>query len=229
MRMRDSLLTAAVFLPLLILATSFGCRGAPPPVDTSLLTGEPCEPPCWQGLTPGVSTEEEVREFVRTSELVDQSELYIRERTEDTGEVVGVSVHWWSRANTPRVPTQFGNNVITRDGVVEEITVFLDSDVTLADLLERYGEPHRWSVTWVSIEMPDLDVTLYYPNHGFRAQLILPADDRLLRPESIVHLVRYHVVVPPENFLELGPEAGYFNAYEADSLRDWEGYGIVSL
>jgi hypothetical protein len=226
MWMRDSLLRVAMSLPLLILVASFGCRAAPPP-DASLLTGDPCEPPCWQGLTPGVSTEEEVYEFVRTSELVDQTTLYIRNRTDDTGEVVGVAVHWRSRANMAGVPRQFGNSFMVRDGVVQAIMVFLDCEVTLADLLERYGEPHRWSVTWVSLEMPDLDVTLYYPDHGFAAQLTLPADDTWLRPESSVDLVRYYVVVSPADFLELGPEAGYFYAYEADSLRDWQGYGIV--
>jgi hypothetical protein len=205
-----------------------GC-GEPPPVDDSLLTCKPCEPPCWQGLTPGVSTEDELYEFLRTSELVDQTTLWIRDRTSGRGEVVGVGVHWWSTADTASVCRQWGNNVMTRDGVVQEIMVFLDSEVTLVDLSDRYGEPYRWSVTWVAPDIPDLDVTLYYPDHGFAAQLTLPADDTWLRPESTVDLVRYYVVVSPADFLELGPEAGYFYAYEADSLRDWQGYGMVWL
>jgi hypothetical protein len=226
MRMRQSVLGVALPLVLLILAASFGC-GEPPPLDKSLLTGEPCEPPCWQGLTPGVSTEEEVYEFVRTSQLVDQTTLYIRDRTDATGEVVGLGVHWWSSANTAGARRQFGNNVMTKDGVVQEIMVFLDCEVTLADLLERYGDPHSWRTDWVAADIPDVDVTLYYPNHGFTAWLRLPADDTWLRPENKVRGVCYTRVVAPEDFLELGPEAGYFNAYEADSLRVWKGYGIV--
>jgi hypothetical protein len=188
------------------------------------LTGEPCEPPCWQGLTPGFSTEQEVYEFVQTSELVDETTLCIRDRTSGTGEVVGAGVHWWSRVDTAGVPRQFGNNVMTRGGVVEEITVFLDSEVTLADLLERYGEPDMWSYSWVAPDIPDLDVALYYPNHGFTAWLRLPADDTWLGPDNQIRRVRYSRTVPPADFLELGPEAGYFYAYEADSLRDWQGY-----
>ena len=223
MSMRDSLLRMAARLPLLILATSFGCRPAPP-VDVSLLTGEPCEPPCWQGLTPGVSTEGELYEFLRTSELVDQSTLFQGDITLGSGEVIGVTIQWWSSANMARSPRQIGNHCDLRDGVLHWATIWLDSEVTLADLLERYGEPYKWSFTWISIDMPDLDVALHYPNHGFTAHLTLPADDTWLRPESRVDLVRYHVVVPPADFLELGPEAGYFHAYKADSLRDWQGY-----
>lgn len=220
------LVGVALTLLLSILGVSVGC-GESPPVDTSLLTGEPCEPPCWQGLLPGVSTEEEVYEFLRSSELVDGTTLYRGDVTLGSGKVVGVTLQWWSTADMPWSPRQFGNEIMIRDGVVEEIMLFLDCEVTLGDLSERYGDPHRWRADWVAPDIPDVDATLYYPNHGFTAWLRLAAGDRSLRPENKVRRVRYSRVVPPEDFLELGPEAGYFDAYEAESLRDWRGYGIV--
>ena len=229
-------------LPLLILTAGIctGCgepppvdtsllTGEPPPVDMSLLTGEPCEPPCWQGLTPGVSTEEELYEFLRTSELVDQTTLFRGDITLGSGEVVGVSLQWWSSASMAGRRSQFPNDFGVMGGMLHDVSIFLDCEVTLADLLERYGEPHKWSYAWVAPDIPDLDVALYYPNHGFTAHLTLPADDWWLRPGSRADLVRYYVVVPPEDFLDLGPEAGYFHAYRADSLRDWHGYGEIEL
>jgi hypothetical protein len=226
MGMRESLLRVALVLPLLILTAPVGC-GESGSVDTSLLTGEPCKPPCWQGLVPGLSTEEEVDEFVRTSELVDQTTLFRRDITRHTGEVVGVAVHWWSRADTAGVPRQFGNSLRIKGGVVQYMMIWLDCEVTLEELLSRYGEPHKWSTSWVAPDIPDVDVVLYYPNHGFTASLTLPADDVWLRPESNLDLVRYYPVVPVEDFLQLGPELGYFYAYEEESLREWQGYGIV--
>lgn len=226
MRLKESLLRVALSFPLLIVAMSVGCR-ASAPVDTSLLTGEPCEPPCWQGLTPGVSTEEEVNEFVWTSELVDRTTLFRGDITRGTGEVVGVTVQWWSRADTAGVPRQFGNDFGIEGGVLQDMMIWLDCEVTLEDLLSRYGPPHKWSTSWVAPDVPDVDVVLYYPNHGFTASLTLPADDVWLRPDSNVDLVRYYPVVPLEDFLQLGPELGYFYAYEEESLREWQGYGIV--
>ena len=219
-------LAVLVVLGLLILGLCVRC-GEPPPVDRSLLTGEPCGPPCWQGLLPGVSTEQEVYEFLKSSELVDRTTIYRGDITLGSGKVVGVTLQWWSTADMAWSPRQFGNEFDMRNGVVQEIMVFLDCEVTLADLLERYGDPHRWRADWVAPDIPDVDVTLYYPNHGFTAWLRLPAGDRWLRPENKVLEVRYTRMVPPEDFLELGPEAGYFDAYEAESLRDWKGYGIV--
>ncbi|HUW14593.1 MAG TPA: hypothetical protein VM537_33040, partial [Anaerolineae bacterium] len=63
-------LEVLVVLGVLILGLCVGCGEPPPPVDTSLLTGEPCEPPCWQGLTPGESTEEDVAEFMKATRFV---------------------------------------------------------------------------------------------------------------------------------------------------------------
>ncbi|NIO68352.1 MAG: hypothetical protein GTN71_04700, partial [Anaerolineae bacterium] len=137
-------LRGVLMLALFMSATSVGC-GEPPPVDTSLLTGEPCEPPCWHGLVPGVSTEEEVDEFVRTSELVDQTTLFRGDITRGTGQVVGVSVQWWSRADMAGVPRQFGNDFTLEDGVLQYMTIFLDVEVTLEDLLERYGPPEKFT------------------------------------------------------------------------------------
>ncbi len=52
--------TALLLLGLWMITLCAGC-GEPPPLDTSLLTGDPCEPPCWQGLTPGVPSYEDQR------------------------------------------------------------------------------------------------------------------------------------------------------------------------
>ena len=53
---------------LVLLLTLVGCAEsrtalgpATPPIDRSLLGGGPCAPPCWQGLTPGESDEDDVR------------------------------------------------------------------------------------------------------------------------------------------------------------------------
>jgi len=208
-------------------AMSAGC-GEPPPVDMSLLTGEPCEPPCWQGLTPGVSTEEEASQFLRISELVDRTTLYRSHLTLGTGAVVGVSMQWWSSANTSRTWREHPNEFIVKDGVLHEIAVFLDCNVTLGDLLTRYGSPHRWEVLCVSLDTPDIDVILYYPTRGVTARVRLPSLGVPLEPSTEVRQVRYLRPLQKEDFLSLGPQVGYFPVDEVESLREWAGYGPVN-
>ena len=227
MRTTEALSRATLALSLLMVATSAAC-GKGPTVDTSLLSGKPCEPPCWQGLTPGVSTEEEANEFLRISELVDRTTLYRSDLTLGTGEVVGVSMQWWSSANTARMWREYPNEFIVKDGVLEEIAVFLDCQVTVEDLLTRYGPPHRWEVQWVSLDTLDIDVILYYPTRGLTARLRLPSFGVWLGPASDVREVRYLRALRMEDFLSLGSQVGYFPADEVDSLREWTGYGPVN-
>lgn len=226
-RMRESLLRVALALPLLIPATSVGCRVSAP-VDTSLLTGEPCEPPCWHGLTPGVSTEEDVNEFVRTSELVDRSTLFRGDVTSGRGDVVGVMLQWWSAADMANVPRQLGNSIVIKDGLVQYMTIWLDVEVTLQGLLERYGSPEKFTAWWEGVEVSYVKVTLYYPRHGFTTTLIIPPYDVQLTPESEVVGVWYFRAAPLEEFFELSREIGYPTVSD-DVLQDWQGYGPMEL
>lgn len=227
MRTTEALSRAALTLSFLMLVGSTACDEGQP-VDTSLLSGKPCEPPCWQGLTPGVSTEEEASEFVRISELVDRTAVYQSDLTLGTGEVVGVSMQWWSSANTARTWREHPNEFIVKDDVLQDIAVFLDYEVTLGDLLTRYGSPHRWEVQWVSLDTLDIDVMLYYPTRGFTARVRLPSFGVSLEPSSEVRQVRYLRPLQNEDFLSLGPQVGYFPVDEAESLREWAGYGPVN-
>lgn len=219
-------------LPAVVLATCLSCgeaaQGHVAPVDTSLLTGEPCEPPCWQGLTPGVSTEEEVNDFLRSSDLVDQSSIFRGELTRDRGEVVGTTIQWWSTANMSNVPRQFGNNCLIMEGLLQGSIIWLDSEVTLQDLLERYGAPAKFTAWMEGVESPYVKVTLFYPRHGFEATLMIRQGEVELRPESeIVSVWYFRSASQIEDYLRLCREIGY--QWSEDILQDWHGYGPIDL
>jgi len=226
MRRREWLVGVALTLLLWILATCVGCRESPP-VDTSLLTGEPCEPPCWQGLTPGVSTHEEVNEFVRTSGFVNPQTLYPG-RLSRGGQRVGVSLQWRSIAGRGR-----GHNSFTiEDGVLKYIIIYPDYDLTLESLIDRHGAPGKFLVIIAGSGLPYLSVTLFYPTHGFTATVELPIDDAQLLPESIVSRVWYFQAAPLDRFIELGCEVGFLGSTPEkwlESLRDWKGYGTIEV
>jgi hypothetical protein len=212
---------------LLCLGLCAGC-GEPPPVDVSLLTGEPCEPPCWQGLTPGVSTEEEVNDFLRSSELVDQASIFRGEVTRDRGEVVGTTIQWWSTANMSNVPRQFGNDCLITEGLLQDLIIWLDSEVTLEDLLERYGAPVKFTAWMEGVESRYVKVTLLYPRYGFEATLIIRQGEVELRPDSeIVRVWYFRSASQLDEYLRLCREIG--NLWSEDTLQDWHGYGPIDL
>jgi hypothetical protein len=213
-------------MALLIAATSHGC--GQPPLDKSLLTGEPCEPPCWQGLTPGVSTHEQVNEFIRTSRLVNPQTLHISALRAGDGQRVGVSISW----RTTVAPGRGYHDLARKGGVLKDIIIYPDYDITLDSLLEKYGPPEKVNVgiTGSFGHVPAVGVTLFYPTNGFTAYFELPIDDARLGPDSTVLRLWYSQAAPLERFLELGK--GYLGGTPEqwlESLREWPGYGQLEL
>ena len=228
MRVERTLRTVFLCLGVLMVAVSVGC-GEPPPLDMSLLTGEPCEPPCWQGLTPGDSTEEDVAEFIRATRFVDTRTIY-RGRITRGGEVVGVSIQWRSTAARSRNVEINSFDIDT--GVLDHITIHPDYDLTLERLIERYGPPEKYVANLRGVERRWIDVTLYYPTHGFTVDLVRRLDDTTLAPESKVVSVWYFRAAPLERFIELACEGGIYGGTPDDrleSLRDWPGYGAIEV
>jgi hypothetical protein len=204
-----------------------GC-GEPPPLDRSLLTGEPCEPPCWQGLTPGESTLEEVNEFIRTSRFVNPRTLHRSDFRRASGQGVGVNIWWRSTVGGGRG----SNNFSVEGGVLKDMTIYPDYDLTLGRLIETYGPPEKYAASLLSSDSLCVRVMLFYPTHGLTVDLVLRPDGWTLEPQSTVESVWYFRAAPLERFLELGCEAGYLGGTAdlwIESLRDWQGYGAIEL
>jgi hypothetical protein len=195
------------------------------PQDVSLLTGEPCEPPCWQGLVPGASTEGEIERFLTSSGLVNRSSIH-RGRLSRGGETVGVSIQWLSTANTQGAHAR--NSFDLEGGILQDMTIYMDTQVTLEELFGRYGPPDRYVAAASGIHLTEARVTLFYPEHGFTARVELPWHDASLRPDTNVASVWYFKSASLDRFLELGREIGHFSAsLQPEALSHWEGYGPV--
>jgi hypothetical protein len=221
--------TTLLFLGLCMLTLCASC-GEPPPVDRSLLTGEPCEPPCWQGLTPGESTEEDVAEFMRATRFVDTRSVYRSSYTRLTrgGEEVSGVVITWRSSGSLVMCSEFS----IEEGVLKDITICPYPGVTLGSLIDRYGPPEKYRAILQGFERQWVDVTLFYPAHGFTVYFMLSPDDTTLGPQSKVESVWYFRAAPLERFLELRYEAGSGGPTPGELLellRDWQGYGRVKL
>lgn len=219
-----------VWAGLLSLGLCVGCTG-PPPVEMSLLTGDPCEPPCWQGLTPGQSTEDDVLEFIQSSRFVDTRTVY-RAAVSRGGQVVGTSIQW--RSTAARSSNVDSNDFAIEGGVLKDMIIYPDYDVTLESLLQRYGPPDKFHVMVTGRHVPLLQVTLFYPSYGFTASLELPVEEPVLQPESTVIQVWYSQAGPLETFIErgisyLGSYLGTTPEQWSEFLRDWQGYGAVEV
>jgi hypothetical protein len=226
-------LTIALVGLLALAAPLVGCRATPQatpgprgPVDRSLLTGDPCEPPCWQGLTPRISTEAEVDEFLRTSELVAQPTIHWGYLYNGAGEPVALQASWRSAGYT--VGEFYLNSASVDDGLLRSIEIHLDYDATLEEVLERYGLPYKLWSRPAGTHDPFALVNLYYPECGLSVQVEVLRHDAELRPDSPVTEVCYFAPVTRERFLDEAYELGIPMTGDLENwLWDWQGYGPV--
>lgn len=195
-------------------------------VAKGLVEGEPCAPPCWQGLVPGVSTQEEVEELLRTSRYVDPESIY-----KDTQ--WGPVAIWWQR----RWQTQGENSFTVQDGVLEVMSMYLDSQVTVEQLMNRYGPPDKFAADFsVHPEPVYIVVHLFYRELGMMLELRLSEDDRELSPEAEIVRIRYFEPAALDD-LRVTLVWGKGRVLEDDQLElleqwlqgwhDWQGYGTL--
>lgn len=126
--------------------------------DTSLLSGEPCEAPCWNGITPGETSYRDAEVILKSS-----GRYRITEETEAEGDNPGRILVFAEGENQPCC------QVISRDG--ETITSFLlqlAPAMRFGPVFDKFGEPQYVLGQQVSEEQayavfvyPDMPMVIY--------------------------------------------------------------------
>jgi len=193
-------------------------------VAQGLLMGEPCSPPCWQGLVPGTSTEAEVDEFLAHSEYVDG---------------VYKDDYWKTHAIRWRPMGRMSgdNSFAARNGMLVLMRMYVDSEVTLGQVVDRYGPPDKYAAgRSVHPEPVYIVAVLFYREHGMILELHLPEDDPELRPQTELLSVEYYEPAPLEEVLSASAfgiskprtqEEIEWIENAIEDWDDWEGYGSV--
>lgn len=140
----------------------------PAVTDTGLLYGEPCDPPCWEDITPGISTGDNV--------------VHTLERLKAEGRI-----DFYSVTNGRHYLAGFSSggsvNIILENEYVTELTVgYLGQfDYRVGQVVERFGEPEAYApksrcpenecscLAWdesTAYEQPSVPGYLLYPLQG---------------------------------------------------------------
>lgn len=101
-------------------------------MDPGLLYGEPCDPPCWEGIIPGVSSEGNVIQVLEQLERDGRIKSYTK--TRDT--------HYWAQ-----FPSGDTLNVGFVDGIVSILVLGynrLSFDYRVKQVIDQFGEPEAY-------------------------------------------------------------------------------------
>jgi hypothetical protein len=191
-------------------------------VDRSLITGEPCGPPCWQGIIPGETTESEAMAILRTLFFVDG----------DTIRVQGNTIYWYSDIeNWPGGGIEIGGNR-TVDWVDYGLPYYLE----LQALIDARGEPEAFvfqtMLTGDGWYAGDFSFELFWPEDGFSVYVYAHTEDPQMicevspfTPEMPVYAVRYFEPVSSvEAHAELTGQTWLQSLIEEGYYHEWNGY-----
>jgi hypothetical protein len=175
--------------------------------DRSILTDSPCTAPCWQGIVPGTSTEREgIIQILETMPNVRSIRQYPSE------------IRWrWKQR--PWRKTGY-NSVYLVGGIVHHITLSVDFELTVEEILSKYGLPETTNAVLSGV--PDhlyVGMNLLYPAQGlwFRAK-VLPYYAPVLEPTTKVFEIMYST--PAESL-----ESWLGSDIDDMHLQLWPGYG----
>lgn len=104
-------------------------------VDKSLLTGEPCAPPCWYGITPGITSDTEAVEILTKLEFVNPDSVDLKRSKSGEGTIAWRTIFTENESNMIGVFSD-------QHGIVYRIDIDeLWYQVTLQELIDTLGEP----------------------------------------------------------------------------------------
>lgn len=121
--------------------------------DNSLVSGEPCEAPCWRGITPGETAWSDALTIIEDDAALNDPEV----QTAEDGPAVGAQ---WSP-----VDGEACCQMISEDGeTVSVVLLQLAPTTTLGDMIEARGEPTYAIGTPVTDDQAI--VSLFYPENS---------------------------------------------------------------
>lgn len=173
--------------------------------QTFFLTQNPCSAPCFFGITPGFTTEEE------TNALLDEypSVFNACDFEDDTK---GVQERWLLCEEVA---------VCYKDGYVVSIHYYVEPTLSIQQLIEIYGPPDQLKIIHTNIpeETPVISPFLYY--NQIQTILFLPDFEGTqynITPETTIWVI-YHV--------SISEFPAWISDYE--ELVPWDGYGIYEV
>lgn len=163
--------------------------------DGGLISGEPCESPCFLNITPGISNSEGVKRILEKR--------------------IGYESCTWDSPNDA-LGVNCGNFVIyfNKNSIVETVSYGPTTTVTLEEVINKYQEPDSWLIAVMNENTRPYNVWLVLIYHDLRMTIDLDyqiSDKRVYSatPSSQVSSVLYFEDA----------------AYHYVSHTPWQGYG----
>ncbi len=205
----------------------FPMRRQSVPINRGLASGNPCKPPCWEGLVPGTSTEEEVQKTLA--------------RLQAEGQIVEFLCNAEGCRVTGAPGVSAGDvSIDLQDGMLIAVWGAVEFDFTAEQLVDLMGEPamvFQWTAAYTPVgAIPSCDerggqrdiVThLFYPEHGAWFQVLVDGGDLgcVTRNAPVTSFQYFTPMSTSEAFQYLRREIVSLSYVDESDLVPWHGFG----
>lgn len=155
-----------------------------------LLEDTLCELPCWQNITPGRSSSEEVYQILSNLPFLDTSPLATPRKIDDFR-----SYDSWNFQKNLR---ELGGRITYFNGIVTYMAFYISGEIRIGEMIAYYGKPELLSVISGWNDSRWLEVRWIYPDKG----LLITHFDHNWRPEG--------------NYARITPDLPVYDVYYFD-------------
>lgn len=193
-----------------------------------LMSDDPCPPPCWQGIIPGQTTEQEAIDIL----LADTRSDYILSpnfsKLEDSTKTM---IYWVIKGAKMPSGVSALSSLHIWDGKVHDIDLKLDAGLTVQRVIDRWGEPKKSFVYTYGKHGLHGWAVLCYPEQGLEFTAYLPFDPTSLSldPDDQVLFAFFYAPMTEEQWLSepLDQYPWRIRPRDPGKIADWLGFGTI--
>ncbi len=236
MRKKIEFLTISKWKIVILVFLLVAC--GPPSTSTAKIDFSPfqggCSPPCWHGIVPGTTTEQEAITIIENLPFV------IRSYSEQLDEYYldyGVSSYRFLISNE----VWRGGATTSENGIVGLIT--LGVELPLSDFAENWGEPQHLAILENDSGAIGYQYWFFYPEQGIyiKGSIDMHSEDEIrdfmggatpsssikIFPELLIYSV--HFFAPKDDIVEALSSHYGRDYWLWDVMREWEGYKFYDM
>lgn len=182
---------------------------------TSVLTISDCELPCWNGITPGVTTKEEAEQILENTEGIGVNNIH----TYNTSP----TIRFWLSLETPSINRKTVGLLESLGGKVIELQLTENLNIVFGDIVQRIGEPE--SVISTPFIGGGNSFVALYPDKG--VAFYIPYDTEVV---GLGTQITSLILFDPTDF-DRWLDMASFSIAKAEETKKimypWKGYGNI--
>lgn len=202
-------------VPIIMAVLMASCAPAPPLInqdwldDTSLLTGEPCEAPCWRNIVPGETSWEAALALIEADDTLGAvNEPDVDDESQQVNFTYSPSGDFGDRLQCC--------TLIAEDGeTISHILLFFAPQMSIGEVIEEFGDPvyaeggaYSPEQTWVTMVFPDVPMLVYVQGETF--------EQGALTQSNTAFGALYMTDAELDKLLQV------------EDLYEWDGYGMFA-